>query len=75
LIRCIKISLHEHCSIAQLAKQKNHLTLKKPSKIIYNNKEVCVLDDPQKRKREREKDKAKAHGNRRACGEDSEHFV
>jgi hypothetical protein len=27
------------------------------------------------REREREKDKAKAHGNRRACGEDSEHFV
>ena len=28
-----------------------------------------------KREREREKDKAKAHGNRRACGEDSEHLV
>ena len=42
---------------------------------MYNNKELYVLDDPQKREREREKDKAKAHGNRRACGEDSEHFV
>lgn len=42
---------------------------------MYNNKELYVLDDPQKREREREKDKAKAHGNRRACGEDSEHLV
>lgn len=41
---------------------------------MYNNKELYVLDDPQKREREREKDKAKAHGNRRACGEDSEHL-
>ena len=46
---------------------------------MYNNKELYVLGDPQKRERERErereKDKAKAHGNRRACGEDSEHLV
>ena len=42
---------------------------------MYNNKELYVLDDPQKRERESEKDKAKAHGNRRACGEDSEHLV